>query len=1380
MDSSGGEGLDRELDGMLARFREEPPSIDALDAAFPDDVEDPANWPRATALLPYVDRAIASGRDEAERQTVVSLLNRAALVEFAHGRYEAALTRAQVAVQAGGDLGEIAAAGDPHRTLAMALFEYGRYDEAEEEIRRALELHGIDADPADETVREDRILLSQILSALGRREPAHEEAELALSSMPDGSLDRAGARARAQLAWSLSMEGDRGEAVTQSRQAIEEIGETWGTRHPEMVSAQTDLGAILAADGQLESSREELEAVVSLAVEILGEDHPTVDVARSMLGTTMERQGDHAAARDELGAALKHGEGVLPPGHSGLWYRNRWLSGTLESLGDREGALAHLEAAIAVLEANETLYAARLAGDLTARGKLLLKLGRSADAYESFDQARSAISGEDEAEARVRGECEIEMGRIAREDGQLTIARNHLEAALGAYARLDGDPVFDGWRQGAAVELAVVSAQIVEDLAASCRALDLADTGRTLLERGRKAFAEALSGILSDSNLIGAIAVADAASASSVPSLAQEALTRAASLLTTDKDEGHRRRLGASWHRLGRTYRHDGEMDQALAAFEAAVPLLEGDAQLRGVTLHDIAEIRAERQQWSKAIELFREAVDLKEESDDPQGDRVSTLIGLARALIEDGDPEGAAEAYARSRDILDSLPEHDPVLEIVLLEDLGDLRSREGKTGEAAGLFRRAADVARETGEPRYLTNTLTELGRALRADGKGDEALEAFEERLAILRSLPEPDPQAEGVTLHDIAVIHRDRREHAEAVALLREAAESKRRAGEAPRDLAVTLLSLGRMLVGTREYEEARAAFEEGVEVLRSLPEPDRFYEALTLKELGTAQSRLQNYPAAIGAFRQAEALRREDGEMGDLAVTLVGLGRALKGAEEYEAALATFEETLSLVDDPHMRGVALHDIANVHRARGESLEAAAFYGEAAAEKRKGDGHPKDLGFTLFSLARALRASGDLKGALEALKERLEILDGLDEPDDVGEMRTRREMAEILVSLRRPDEAVAVYEEAIERQRLQKDDGLVLAGLLLGEATIQLRLGELDDAQRLAGEAVVLQRKGPEPDRTQLSAALMVLGQGALLSDQPGEAAPLLEEANELLAQTEADPIDVAILRRSLADAYSRTDREDDAERNLEEARLALEEGLEQGMKTPSGLMTFALLAADIGAPDLVAKVIEQGRALVAADPTSRQAKKVLVDILQAVGRTYERVADEPAAAIGPYTEQLQVLEGLPQRDKKAEGGVHRDLGGVHRVLKELDSASASYRQAVDCYREAGDRLAVATCMRYLAEISAELGDHAAALATLEERIGVLAEEPEGKERTRLEIATFERMARFHLAAGDEDEARRWLEKAESAQTEGGTADKDIAESLTELRARLGVG
>jgi tetratricopeptide (TPR) repeat protein len=1323
------------LDGLddTERAAARQTALEILDAAFPVRVEDPRTWLAAERLLPHVIEVVAGAAPEEER-VAAGLLGRAASFEFARGNFEKALELGLGAVHAS-PLDAVEVTGDAHQTLCRIFIELDREEEAQKQAEEALRLHLAAPEVDEESLSDDRILLAEALLVLDQVDAARDELERVMPAEHEKLRNLVDCRVLAASAWLRGKEGDRQRGLDEYSRALEEVERLEGPEHFETISMRIGKGVLLVEDGRIEEGRQELERALDLSERLLGAKHPTTDVIHSELGSALLARADLDAAREHLEVALHNGEGRLAQGHRGIWIRHRKLAAVLEKMDELDSALVHLEQAVSLSSSKDPPDRGRLGNDLRAQADLLIKMDRYSDAYGAYEAARDAYASESGSKVSSVAICEAGLARTSQAQGHLTIARKHFEIALATFADIEDDENAPGWVQGLTVELATVSARMAEELAASCKTLGQPVLARGLLDRGREAFIEILSGVIPTATLAGAITVADAAR-QSVPVIAFEALVRAESQLPEQDGEDERRRVGEAWHRLGRSCRFQDESERALEAFQAALPLLGGDGQLQGVALHDLADIEVRQGHFAKAIELYREAAERKREGDDNPEDLATTLVALGRALAGNREAEEAQQAYAEGRKILSSLPKRDFRMEALLLQDLGELNLSLDEREKAIELFREGLEPAREAEDPVLLANILIALGRALSKSGRHEEAVEAFEERLQVLSREPDPDLQAKGVTLHDIANVRRAIGDLEAAAALFTEAANLKRQANENPGDLAQTLLSLARVLAASGRVEEAASALEESLELLRSLPEPDRRGEAIALHETGSIRRNLGKFEEALTAYREAEAIERETGSQFELSVTLQSKGRTLKDLGDKEGALAAFEERLSLVDNPHSIGVTLHDIADIRLAQGDVAKATDLYRRAAEEKRKVVGMEQDLAVTLHGLGRALRAGGDLSAALEAFDEGAAILSGLPRPDLSAELATLQETAEVLRRLARGDEARERYQEVIARARKAAIPDVDLVPLLLGEAAVQLAQRQAEEAGRLGQEVIELLHSENDPRPDQLSAALMVAGEARLLLDDDLGAIPFLREAIEILDQSPpVDLINLAILRQRLSEAYRRQGKEEERETQLGEARAALQKALEQRIGNVSLLPVAGVLAVDLGAPGLAKTVIEQARDL-STSPEERQNAPVLVDVMRAVGRAYAEAGDFDSA-LATHDERLQVLNDLPQANRRALGDVYRDIGDARHAEGKLLEAIASFREAADRFLKAEEGFAAGNALRLLAAAEADRGEWDNALAALDERSSILETLPADEMRSRFEAVTLQARGNVYL-------------------------------------------
>jgi tetratricopeptide (TPR) repeat protein len=320
----------------------------------------------------------------------------------------------------------------------------------------------------------------------------------------------------------------------------------------------------------------------------------------------------------------------------------------------------------------------------------------------------------------------------------------------------------------------------------------------------------------------------------------------------------------------------------------------------------------------------------------------------------------------------------------------------------EPAAVLADRLAAAREGGAaPRDLALLEGRLGRALRNEGREEEALGHFEVAVSFFRGAGPTAGEALAGSLNDlgIALAAVGRREEAlaaaeEAVQLYRDLAAARPDAFRP--DLALSLANLGSRLDAVGRREAALAATEEAMRLLRELAGavPDAFRPDLarSLNNLGIALAAVGRRDEALAATEEAVGLYRElatarpDAFRPDLALSLANLGAMVAAVGRREAALAAAEEAAGLYrelatarPDAFRRDLAasLSNLANGLKAVGRREEALAAAEEAVGLYRdlaaaRPDAFRPDLAQSLMVLAFA-RAAVDPAGAFEAARE-----------------------------------------------------------------------------------------------------------------------------------------------------------------------------------------------------------------------------------------------------------------------------------------------------------------------------------------------------------------------------------------------------------------------
>jgi tetratricopeptide (TPR) repeat protein len=435
------------------------------------------------------------------------------------------------------------------------------------------------------------------------------------------------------------------------------------------------------------------------------------------------------------------------------------LAGALRMAGDRDGVLA------AVTQQAEVAASVHGAGAVE-----LLAVSRACSGLRDDDGALGSCR---KAVEIAREHDDPLLERTLDRLGDLLLARGERDAAYVAYEErlavlraLEQEP-YVVYQQGV----------VLHDLA-------MLDGGRDDLERAIERFRAAVerkrAGVAA-----GVTFDADSDIAATVVSLAR--------VLTMQS------RAGESGVPLSESLR---VLEEHLATLDEHP---DANARARALTLCDLGMALWQEGRHGQAVGALREAV-VAFQLADSLDDVASTLLLLGDALASRQAFEHAHGAYRRRLALLESFAERRrPLDEGVTLDKIAEMEWRLRELPAAIehyreALVRKDAGAAPVTG-PGSLAHTLLPLGRVLVAADRLDEAMDVFQERLSLLESLPEPNPILEGVTLHDIAAVHRRRGEHAEAVECFRRAVERKREGdpeGQRLRDLAATLEALAASL------------------------------------------------------------------------------------------------------------------------------------------------------------------------------------------------------------------------------------------------------------------------------------------------------------------------------------------------------------------------------------------------------------------------------------------------------------------------------------------------------------------------------------------------------------------------------------------------------
>jgi tetratricopeptide (TPR) repeat protein len=226
-----------------------------------------------------------------------------------------------------------------------------------------------------------------------------------------------------------------------------------------------------------------------------------------------------------------------------------------------------------------------------------------------------------------------------------------------------------------------------------------------------------------------------------------------------------------------------------------------------------------------------------------------------------------------------------------------------------------------------------LVHLGVLLRTIGAYPQALERFEEGLAIFRARQDQPRLAWALDeMSHLALLQGD---YPRATALAAESLAIFRRLGDR-RQIAAALERWGTAALEQSDWERALPLLEECLQLNRTLDNPGGIASALNL--LGMAELERGNIQRSLAYFEESLTLVRPLNQPLSLAWTLRNFGWATLTAGGVDVAAAHFRESLALYWElGSIDGVAipLEGLSGVAAAQGQPRRAARLLGAAAA-------------------------------------------------------------------------------------------------------------------------------------------------------------------------------------------------------------------------------------------------------------------------------------------------------------------------------------------------------------------------------------------------------------------------------------------------------------
>jgi len=338
---------------------------------------------------------------------------------------------------------------------SLVFLNAGRYDEAETEVRRALELRARLLPTGHVDIASTRTNLGVVLDTRGRWEEAlavydqvQDERERMLG--PEHPRVAATLSNTAQL---LAIQGRPQEALPRARRALGIYEAALGSAHPELAATYNNLATVYFAMDDYDAALESMLQAVEIWEAIRDPNHPDLGDAHLNVGSVMYMLDRPVPAREHLERALEIYEVAYGPEHPEV-------VDALQNLGVLDRSEGALERALERHGRMVRIMRASLGAEHPRLAKGLLILGEDHVLAEHWELAQAAaqevLAGRDvepglRAKARFiqarvllsRGgdrDAALSLGRSALAEAQTDVEANELREEITQWLAPFGRP----------------------------------------------------------------------------------------------------------------------------------------------------------------------------------------------------------------------------------------------------------------------------------------------------------------------------------------------------------------------------------------------------------------------------------------------------------------------------------------------------------------------------------------------------------------------------------------------------------------------------------------------------------------------------------------------------------------------------------------------------------------------------------------------------------------------------------------------------------------------------------------------------------------------------------------------------------------------------
>ena len=452
--------------------------------------------------------------------------------------------------------------------------------------------------------------------------------------------------------------------------------------------------------------------------------------------------------------------------------------------------------------------------------------------------------------------------------------------------------------------------------------------------------------------------------------------------------------IGDVLHRMGNLHASFGEYDEALTSFSEVLEIQRetNNDELRiADLLFNMGNIFLEQDLVEKSIECLSESYDITKEALGGENKELhSTMYLMGVALTELADYENALAWFDRALAALKLVDEGETPDEAArgrTLLRMGIVHERTGEHSEALTCFEQSVRILKEFGgNDIEVSNALNSMGNILRNSSDFEQALTSYDQSLTIRTRVG--DELLIANTKNNIGAALSAAGKVDDALAFAAEALRVKTtKLGPHSVETGKALVNVGQLYLSKKEHVIAQKFFEAGLAVFRRQLGKDHPDVAVCMHNIGIIKEAVSDDVTASDHYRESIHIFKNGDDAGSnttLAFSLHNLSLIYVRQNEFEVALEYMSEAYEIklrglgADSPET-ATSQHWLGSIHSELGSYDDALTEFKGALKVRVTCFGTENcDVAKTLFGLGQVHFKVDEFSEAVECLNESLRVL------------------------------------------------------------------------------------------------------------------------------------------------------------------------------------------------------------------------------------------------------------------------------------------------------------------------------------------------------------------------------------------------------------------